>query len=119
MAFLFVYIREAHPDDEWQMESNVKTGVVFEQPKTMGARSNVAQKCCSTLKLTMPCLVDDMNNSVDEAYAGWPERLFVVGEDNKVKYAATVGPFGFDPGAVETWLHENVGQPSKGSGGGS
>lgn len=34
VAFLMVYIREAHPSDEWQMPSNVEQGVVLAQPRS-------------------------------------------------------------------------------------
>lgn len=106
--FLFVYIREAHPDDGWQMEDNRKDEVVFVEPTTLTRRSEVAATCSSKLKLTIPRVVDDMNNTVDELYAAWPERLFVVGIDGTIAYAGGRGPFGFKPEEVEAWLSENV-----------
>ena len=51
--FLTVYVREAHPTDEWQMKSNVKDDVCYAQPKTLeqrmatvrtGKRSSVAAR---------------------------------------------------------------------------
>ena len=33
--FLTVYVREAHPTDEWQMKSNVKDEVCYAQQKTL------------------------------------------------------------------------------------
>ena len=39
-AFYIVYIQEAHPTDVWQMESNVKDGVLFASPARM---ENAAQ----------------------------------------------------------------------------
>ena len=33
--FLTIYIREAHPEDEWQMSSNEKENVCYAQPKTL------------------------------------------------------------------------------------
>jgi hypothetical protein len=33
--FLTVYVREAHPTDEWQMKSNLKEDVCYAQPKTL------------------------------------------------------------------------------------
>ena len=50
----------------------------------------------------MPCVVDDIANTVDEAYAGWPERLFVV-ENGRIVYAGAQGPFGLEPDAVDKW----------------
>lgn len=110
VAFLFIYIQEAHPDDEWQMESNRQDGVVFAQPTSFGNRRDVARSCSKALKLKMPCLVDDMNNTVDNAYAGWPERLFIVDTDGRIAYAGKVGPWGFKPEHVRRWLRKNVGR---------
>ena len=112
MAFLFVYIREAHPEDAWQMESNKREGIVFKQPKSPQERRGVAKRCTKALKLSMPCVVDDMNNTVDNLYAAWPERLFVIDRDGKIEYSGGVGPFGFHPDEVRKWLEKNVGDPA-------
>ena len=32
--FLLVYVREAHPNDEWVMPDNEKHGLSFRQPRT-------------------------------------------------------------------------------------
>ena len=36
--FLTIYIKEAHPEDEWQMDANVDQGVCYMQPKSMDDR---------------------------------------------------------------------------------
>lgn len=110
VAFLFVYIREAHADDEWQLGSNRRDSVVFAQPTTLGKRQEVARSCSTALELTMPCLVDEMDNRVDDAYAGWPERLFVVDAEGRIAFAGGQGPFGFEPKQVRRWLRRNVGR---------
>src|SRR5256885_11254796 len=48
--FLTVYVREAHPTDEWQMKSNVKDDVCYAQPKTLEQRSEE-----HTSELQSPC----------------------------------------------------------------
>lgn len=108
VAFLFVYIQEAHPSDEWQLESNVTDTVVLPQPVSFSERQQVAQACSLDLKLTMPCVVDDMDNTVDTLYAGWPERLFIVDKSGHIAYAGKQGPFGFEPDHVREWLSDNV-----------
>lgn len=113
--FLFVYIREAHPDDEWQLGANRRDSVVLAQPSTFSGRKTVAQRCSRALKLTMPCVVDDMNNTVDNAYAGWPERLFIIDADGRIAFAGTQGPFGFKPNDVRKWLRKNLGRPRVGN----
>lgn len=113
VAFLFVYVREAHPSDEWQMPVNEEQGVVFRQPTTWDERRELAEKCCTATKLSMTCVVDTLDDAVDTAYAGWPERLFVIGADGRIAYAGGPGPFGFKPREVTQWLRKNIGPPSK------
>lgn len=110
VAFLFIYIREAHADDEWQLEDNRREDVVFAQPHTLGNRREVAGRCAAGLKLTMPCLVDTMDNRTDEAYAAWPERLFVIDVEGRIAFAGGQGPFGFEPKQVRKWLRANIGR---------
>jgi len=102
--FLLVYIREAHPSDGWQTRQNVKDGVIFKQPKTFDQRVKVAQACHSTLKMTIRCLVDGIDNAVDKAYGGAPDRLCVVDIDGKVAYHSKRGPWGFKPRDAEAAL---------------
>ncbi len=108
VAFLFVYIREAHPSDGWQMPTNEQENVVFAQPRTVAERRGVAQACCERMKVSMPCVVDEIDNRVDNAYAAWPERFFVVGADGRIAYAGEQGPWGFKPAEVEKWLKKHV-----------
>jgi hypothetical protein len=107
-AFLFVYISEAHPADGWQMPINEKQGIVFDQPTSHSQRRGIAEKCCAKLKLTIPCVVDTMDNKVDRLYAGWPERLYVIDRDGRIAYAGGEGPFGYKPEEVEKWLRKNL-----------
>lgn len=67
----------------------------IEQPKTYEKRQEVATSCSAALKLDIPILVDDMEDTVSVAYAAWPDRLFIVTADGKVAYAGGPGPWGF------------------------
>jgi len=106
---LLVYIREAHPSDEWQLEDNESDDVILAQPVTFGERQGAASQCTQALALTMPCVVDDMDNTTDNAYAAWPERLFVVDSKGRIAYAGQQGPWGFKPEEVAAWLRRNAG----------
>lgn len=108
MPFLFVYVREAHPSDGWQMDDNVTDDVIYEQPRSADRRREIATACCQRLKITMPAVVDDLHDSVDEAYAGWPERIYVIDAAGRIAYAGGRGPFGFKPEELEAWLKQNV-----------
>ena len=67
-----------------------------------------AEQCLASLKLSIPAVVDKDDNKVNIAYAGWPDRLVVVGVDGKIAYKSGPGPKGFRPEEVEQWLKENV-----------
>jgi len=104
VAFYVVYILEAHASDVWQMASNVKQGVVFAMPKSMGEREAVADSCVRNLHIQIPALLDDFSNSAEIAYTGWPDRLYVIDRAGRVASKTQAGPFGFHPEEVERTL---------------
>jgi hypothetical protein len=79
------------------MESNVKDGVIFQNPATAGEREEVASSCVRKLHIAMPALIDSMENQVEKDYTGWPDRLYLIDRDSRVAYKSAAGPFGFDP----------------------
>jgi hypothetical protein len=101
VEFVGVYVREAHPTDGWRMKSNDRDGVVFAQPKTLVERTKVASACCSALKMTMPLVVDELDDRVGHAYSGMPDRLYLIDREGRVAYKGGRGPFGFKPGELD------------------
>ena len=101
MQFLGVYVREAHPIDGWRMESNDKAGIEIAQPKSDAERKAVAARCCQSLNMTMPLVVDSIDDRVGNLYSGMPDRLYLIGRDGRVLYMGGRGPFGFKPGELE------------------
>lgn len=99
-----VYIREAHPSDGWKMQSNERVGVSVAQPATQAARNLAASHCCQALNLTMPLLVDTIDDQVNRAYSGFPDRLYLIDRDGKVAYKGGRGPFGYKPRELEQTL---------------
>ncbi len=104
VEFLCVYVREAHPTDGWAMKSNEKEGIKVKQPVDHEERTDVAAQCCTALKMTMPMVVDTMEDTVGHAYSGMPDRLYVIDTAGKVVYKGGRGPFGFKPGEMEQSL---------------
>ena len=102
--FLMVYVREAHPTDGWAMKSNDKVGVSVAQPTTFEERHAVAEQCAAKLNPSMPLLVDDINDTVGNAYSGMPARLYVIDTNGRVAYKSGRGPFGFKPEEMEQAL---------------
>jgi Iodothyronine deiodinase len=104
VAFLTVYVSEAHPEDEWQMESNREDNVLLNQPKIFEERREAARILVERLKYDLPLAIDSMDNKAEAAYAAWPERLYVVAAGGRVVYRGGLGPFGFDPHEMEKAL---------------
>lgn len=102
--FYAVYIREAHPSDGWRMESNDRVGVQVAQPQSTEERTKVAVHCCESLKLSMPLLVDSIDDRVGHSYSGFPDRLYLIDRDGKVAYKGGRGPFGYRPRELEQSL---------------
>jgi hypothetical protein len=86
------------------MESNVKDHVEYAQPQTFVERRAVASACAIGLRLSIPTLLDDLDNAADRAYNGWPERLYVLAADGRIAYQGGKGPYGFDPEALHAFL---------------
>lgn len=100
-----VYIREAHAaDSSWPVPYAKEKGIT--DHTNFGERCEVAERLVKDKKLTIPCLVDAMDNNANKAYSGWPDRLFIVRKDGKLGIAGGRGPFGFVPAleAAEKWL---------------
>jgi Iodothyronine deiodinase len=107
--FLTVYVREAHPTDEWQMKSNVKDDVCYAQPKTLAQRVAIANDFTKRYKFPLPFGIDDMSNAANDAYAAWPERLYVIDESGRIAYRGGMGPFNYTPAEVRAWLAARYG----------
>jgi len=71
--FLFVYISEAHANDEWPLGTSLCVNV----HKTIEDRLRAASLLVKEYGIQLPVLVDTMENEFDNQYAVWPERYFV------------------------------------------
>lgn len=74
---------------------------MFTQPKELEARTEIAQVCSLKLDLSIPTLIDDMENSTDLKYYALPDRLYLIGSDGRVAYRGAPGPFGFVASELE------------------
>jgi hypothetical protein len=101
VAFYVVYIQEAHSSDVWQLASNIRDKVIFRAAQSFEERTEVASSCVLKLGIKIPAVVDDMNNSTEQAYTGWPDRIYLIDRDGRVAFKTKPGPFGFDPSQLE------------------
>jgi Iodothyronine deiodinase len=108
VAFLVVYILEAHPTDVWQTQSNIKDKVLFATPKDEDERAFVAGACVRKLGIKFPAVVDGFDNTTEKSYTGWPDRLYLIGQNRRVLYKSKPGPFGFKPDELRAALERVV-----------
>ena len=83
------------------MQSNVKDNVLFANPKTLQEREAVAGSCVRKLGIKFPAVIDNLDNRTEQAYTGWPDRLYLIDREGKVAFKAKPGPFGFKPDQLE------------------
>jgi hypothetical protein len=100
VAFLSIYVRETHATDGTRARYNDQAGIAVPQPREQSERNAVAEQCCSRLGITMPMLVDGMQDQVSDAYSAIPNRLYLIDRDGRVAYRSARGPFGFIPGEL-------------------
>jgi iodothyronine deiodinase-like protein len=109
VAFLVVYIREAHPEDGWVLADNRREGVALPDPTTLGERAEAAGACSVRLRTRIPVLLDDVDDAVALAYGGWPDRLYLIGRDGRVAFQGEVGPDGFRPEELARAIEAELG----------
>ena len=103
---VFVYIAEAHTTDSWQLQSNLDDDVLLANHTTIDERFAAAREGVARLGLTMPVLVDAMDDRVSNTFAAWPERIYVVDANARIAFAGGPGPFEFDPDAAAAVLDD-------------
>ena len=86
------------------MESNVKDKVVFASPKTEEDRAFIAGACVRKLGIEFPAVLDEFGNSTEQAYTGWPDRIYLIASQGHIAYKSNPGPFGFKPDQLERAL---------------
>lgn len=82
--FVFVYITEAHASDTWPM----KWSVEWPKPTSMEQRLQYAKTCATELKLepAFSVLVDEMDDSFNNAFCSWPTCYYVVDSSARLLY---------------------------------
>ena len=49
----------------------------------------------------MPLLADTIDDQVNRAYSGFPDRLYLIDRQGKVAYKGGRGPYGYKPRQLE------------------
>ena len=101
VQFLVVYICEAHPTDGWQVTMNIDEDVLIADPTNDNERAEAATSCALRLEITMPVVIDPIDDRLASAYGALPDRLYLVGTDGRIAYQGDPGPWGFDPDQLD------------------
>lgn len=103
--FRLVYIREAHAVDG-DRPNSVSRSLGINEHTNFEERCDTAKRLVEDKLLTIPTLIDDMENSVDTAYSAKPDRIFLIRRDGRLAIAGERGPSGFAPALkdCENWL---------------
>lgn len=56
--------------------------------------------------MTLPMVVDDLQDTVNMAYNAWPERMYVITAEGKIAYKGGIGPWGFKTAETRAALVE-------------
>ena len=53
-------------------------------------------------------MVDEFGNSTEQAYTGWPDRLYLIDAKGRVAYKSKPGPFGFKSEELKAALDKTL-----------
>jgi hypothetical protein len=94
------------------MPANVVDKVLITDPKTLQERQKVARDFAAQFKVSVPILVDTIDDQIEKAYAAWPDRFYVIDAEGKIAYKGGVGPAGFKVADVPPVLDRLLGAPA-------
>jgi hypothetical protein len=80
-----VYTKEMHSVGGWDSARNEADHVVEIQPKTMPEKEAAARQCRTSLHLTLPILMDDMQDTTTTAYGAYPDGAVVINRDGTIE----------------------------------
>ena len=91
--FLIIYTVEAHPVDsaspysgkEWTLDASVdEEGYDLYQPASYDERVAQASQMAEELEITVPVLIDEMDNPVWCTYGPSPNSAYLIGTDGTI-----------------------------------
>ncbi|EFA74533.1 thyroxine 5'-deiodinase [Heterostelium album PN500] len=100
--FYIVYTAEVHTADGWIIGGD-EISTAHKQPKTMKERLKIVEALQKFSPVSIPYLVDLIDNNFNEKYDNTPLRLFVL-ENKKFSYVGGPGPFKSTPEELRDYL---------------
>ncbi|MFN8713859.1 MAG: hypothetical protein ACK5Z2_13515 [Bacteroidota bacterium] len=93
LKIVLVYVLEAHPaapcispfaDSVWTGDENRKANIFYQQQQSYADRVKMAKLFISTLKLSIPVLLDSPDNRFFRSFGPLPNNGVLVGKDKRV-----------------------------------
>jgi len=89
--------------DEWPLGNFV----CLNQHKTMEERLDAANTFKTKYDFKIPLLVDTMENTLDNKYACWPERFFIIQKGILQLVGEPTTEFGYNRSLIAEWLYRD------------
>ena len=80
-TFLLVYTKEAHPVGGWEVDRNKDEKISMEQHSNIADRRAAATKARDTLKVTLPVVLDEMDDSISSSFAAGENSLVIIAKN--------------------------------------
>lgn len=104
--FLFVYIDNQHAEPEPLRSAIADAGAPLDAPVNRQARIRAGLEHYG---LSLPCVIDNKNNQVQQDYNAFPARLVIVDQKQTVAFdSGSVLQSGLNPTGAATWLEEHA-----------
>lgn len=92
IEFRMIYISEVHSIDSDLWSITLAKEKKIYQHKDADARAEVATMMCADTGLSIPVLVDGMDNAVADLYGAYPTRICLIGIDGRIVATNSNGP---------------------------
>ena len=79
-----VYTKEMHPVGGWSSTRNDADHISVQEAKTMDEKEAAARHCRGALRLNMPVLTDDLEDSATTAFGTFPDGAVVINRDGTI-----------------------------------
>lgn len=104
IVFVTLYTREAHPTEAGDY---IDYFLPVNRHQTLEDRLTAAGELLKLENLPGPLVVDNMEDQASRWYGSFPDRLVII-LDGELVYQGGVGPHGYRPLEVESWLETHV-----------
>ena len=88
--------------------SGTKASLSTYDPRTIEDRRGVAADCAEAIQFGVKTYVDEIDDKVNQDYAAWPTRLYLIDKKGVVAYAGGLGPFGFRPAELKRAIEKHL-----------